>query len=270
MRGASLRGRLACPERARPAGIADRPRARRVCRRRRRQPPSASRGTSSRSTRSELQVSDRRKCRGGEHATHLRISEPRGGFSGKLRTSPGAPRHARSAPPLRRPVRLFPRVYHLLPRRCAHGVPAGEPTARGAHRDVSAGERGGLAAISGLEPLRAGVDLGWCEWVLGTPRGGASVVSVPFASFGVVGGIADGLSAHAAQLVSSHVLLGVALRSPPFACVVHDPRGGAERVRDRVGGRWGCAAFLCYTPTSEDGTSDCACARGRHVRGRRV
>ena len=100
--------------------------------------------------------------------------------------------------------------------------------------------------------------------------GGASVVSVPFASFGVVGGIADGLSARATQLVSSRVILGVALGSPPFACVVHDPRGGAERVRDLVGGRWGRATFLCYTPASEVGDSDCACARGRRVRGRRV
>ena len=213
---------------------------------------------------------DRRKSRGGEHATHFRICEPRGGFPGKLRTSPGAPRRARSAPPLYRPVRLIPRGSHLSPRRCAHGVPTGEPTARGAHRDVSAGERGGLAAIWGPKPPRAELDQCCCEWVLGTPRGGASVVSVPFASFGVVGGIADGLSARAAQLVSSRVLLGVALGSPRFACVVHDPRGGAERVRDLVGGRWGRATFLCYTPASEVGDSDCACARGRRVRGRRV
>ena len=53
MRGASLRGRLARPERARLGGMADRPRVRRVCRRRRRQPSSASRGTRSRPTRSE-------------------------------------------------------------------------------------------------------------------------------------------------------------------------------------------------------------------------
>ena len=94
-----------------------------------------------------LQVRDRRKSRGGEHATHFRISEPRGGFPGKLRTSPGAPRHARSAPPLRRPVRLFPRGFLLLPRRCAHGVAACESSAGVTHQDVSAGERGGLAEI---------------------------------------------------------------------------------------------------------------------------
>eukprot|EP00966_Prymnesium_polylepis_P191435 4436471-Prymnesium_polylepis.1 len=63
MRGASLRGRLARLERARLEGIAGRPRARRVCRRRRRQPSSASCGTRSRPTRSELQVRDRHKCR---------------------------------------------------------------------------------------------------------------------------------------------------------------------------------------------------------------
>eukprot|EP00966_Prymnesium_polylepis_P154037 3557078-Prymnesium_polylepis.1 len=54
MRGASLRGLLARPERARLGRIADRSRARRVCRRRRRQLPSVSRGTTSRPTRSEL------------------------------------------------------------------------------------------------------------------------------------------------------------------------------------------------------------------------
>ena len=63
MRGASLCGRLARSGRARPGGMADRPRARPVCRRRRRQPPSASRGTISRPTRSEAQVRDPRKCR---------------------------------------------------------------------------------------------------------------------------------------------------------------------------------------------------------------
>ena len=213
---------------------------------------------------------DRRKSRGGEHATHFRICEPRGGFPGKLRTSPGAPRRARSAPPLYRPVRLIPRGSHLSPRRCAHGVPTGEPTARGAHRDVSAGERGGLAAIWGPKPPRAELDQCCCEWVLGTPRGGASVVSRPFAGFGVHPSRSMVGRARAPQLGRVFLIVRVALGSPRFACVVNDPGRGAERVRDLVGGRWGRATFLCYTPASEVGDSDCACARGRRVRGCRV
>eukprot|EP00966_Prymnesium_polylepis_P140180 3238109-Prymnesium_polylepis.2 len=53
------------------------------------------------------------------------------------------------------------------------------------------------------------------------------------------------------------VLVRVALGSPLFACVVHDPRRGAERVRDLVGGRWGRAISPSYTPTSEIGDSEC-------------
>eukprot|EP00966_Prymnesium_polylepis_P279624 6459873-Prymnesium_polylepis.1 len=49
-------------------------------------------------------------------ATGFRVCEPRGGAAGKPRTSPRTPRHARSDPPLRRPVRLIPRVSRLSPR----------------------------------------------------------------------------------------------------------------------------------------------------------
>ena len=70
----------------------------------------------------------RRVARG---ATRFRICEPRGGFPGKPRTSPGAQRHARSAPPLCRPARLIPRGSRLSPRRCALDVAAGAPSARG-------------------------------------------------------------------------------------------------------------------------------------------
>eukprot|EP00966_Prymnesium_polylepis_P173422 4011664-Prymnesium_polylepis.1 len=50
------------------------------------------------------------------------MCEPRGGFAGKPRTSPRAPRHVQSAPPLRRPVRLITRGSRLSPHRRAPRV----------------------------------------------------------------------------------------------------------------------------------------------------